>query len=96
MWLKDLNFDEKILYECQSELASVDKEEFLKGLILERLEQCNREQMREFNEALDTLDTFIESDECSIKDLSMLIKKLSKYSKQLCDAELLLFSALEE
>lgn len=94
MWRRDLNFDIDVLKECQKEFVPVNKQQFLQTLIMNRLEDLNKEQLAEFDTWLQEVNDFVDSDKCDMVDLSRIVKKLSRYSKQICNVELTLFMSL--
>ena len=96
MWQKELNFDIDLLRDCQKEFVSVDKQQFLQSRIMDRLEQCNAEQLEDFDQWLKEVNDFVDSEDCNILDLARVVNRLSRYSKQLCSVELTLFDLLEE
>lgn len=96
MYAKEVSFDIDILKECQKEFSYpiTDKKAYMQTLILERLDDCNKQQLKEFDSWLDTVNAYVESDDCDLFDLARVVTRLSRYSKQLCNAELTLLKSL--
>lgn len=98
MQISKLNFDVDLLEECKKELdyGIINKEEFLKSLLVKRLEKCNSFYLEGFDRALRNIQEDIENGSCDIKRFSTILKKLSKVTDRVCSTELTLFNILSE
>ena len=93
-----LSFDTDIIRECQNDLREPlnDRNEFLYLLIQERLKTINESDIKAYDKHLKMLERRVREDDCSIFEMSRLVKGLGKVSTTLCKAEILLFNRLEK
>ena len=93
-----LSFDTDIIRECQNDLREPlsDRNEFLYLLIQERLKTINENDIQAYDKHLKMLERRVNETDCSIFEMSRLVRSLGRVSTTLCKAEILLFNRLEK
>lgn len=97
MLSKQINITPEVLDEIREDLQPVpDKSVFLNMLISKRLAVIKDIEMIKFSNKLDQIEKKVDAPTCDLKELSSLVRELSKVSHSMCKSQLHLFEVLNK
>lgn len=95
MFAQEVRYDIDLLNECMDEMTSLpNKEAFLQGLIIERLEQMRERNLQEFNKQLAEVEYRALHSDISLYDFSKSLVKLSRLSKRITKSQMTILNVL--